>query len=166
MNFCECPVYYGKKKFGPGFFLQMLNPKQISCTLFWPYWATIWENGFSLLCDVISVFHSSMKQALQSSEWLQNQSFFFLYKAMPYSGSFLLLHPKAIHESGILWKKKAISLCLCLFCAWMKLWDEITWLTRPILLYCSPKLGQKSTQLPYFEKVQGKRKKGNIFLVF
>ena len=35
-------------------------------------------------------------------------------------------------------KKIKLSLCLCLFCSWIKHWDDITKKTRPILLYCRP----------------------------
>ena len=56
-----------KKKFGPGFFLLMLYPfkaSKLHTFLAQLDHNIIWENRFSLICDVISVFHSSMKQEL------------------------------------------------------------------------------------------------------
>ena len=66
-----------------------------------------------------------------NSERLQNRPIFSLLltqsgrwslkKGYSVQNSFLLLHPKTIHESGILSKKKAFSLCFYLFRTWMAL---------------------------------------------
>lgn len=58
-----------------------------------------------------------------------------LCKALPWVG--LVVHPKTVHESNILWKKrKAFSFCLCLFRAWMRPWDDVTKYAKFIFLHC------------------------------
>ena len=64
INFRHCLVYYGENVFGLGFYFQMLYPfKARKRDAFLAHGRQIQENGSSLLCDVISGFHSLAKQA-------------------------------------------------------------------------------------------------------
>jgi len=74
-----------------------------------------------ILFDVISGFHSPMKQASTVRDCKINSFLFLLLthsgrlplksgilcKALPFSESVLMLHLKTIHESGILSKKES-----------------------------------------------------------
>ena len=130
INFCNyCSDYFGEKIFCFGFFLQMLysfKAKKLGAFL-----AHAWTK---ILFDVISGFHSPMKQAAtvrdckinsflfllltHSGRWLLKRG--ILCKALPFSVSLLMLHPKTIHESGILSKKES-CLNLSKFGGWVAL---------------------------------------------
>ena len=63
-NFRYSPNYFGENVFGPGFFLPdvvLFQSKEV--WHFFGPWTTLQENESSVLCDVISRFHSRAKQA-------------------------------------------------------------------------------------------------------
>ena len=63
INFCYCSYYFGEKGFSPWIFPSDVVPFQSreDGNFFGP-WTAIQQNGSSLLCDVISGFHSRTKQ--------------------------------------------------------------------------------------------------------
>jgi len=102
-----------------------------------------------------------------NSERLPNQSLFSLLSHSHYGYSvqsyaifwvtllytFISKNNTCISSSSIRHsvKKKALSPCLCLFCAWMKPWDDVKKWTRLIPLHCRP--GAKKA--PYFLTLKG-----------
>ena len=130
MNFC-----HSQKSFWPWIFPSDIVPfwsKKVGC-IFGP-WTTIQGNGSSLLCDVISEFHSPWNKHKQ---WEITKSIYFfillthsgqwslkkgiLCQVLRFCESILLLHPKTIHNSDQAFCKKrklSLSVCACFVCEW------------------------------------------------
>ena len=93
MNFC--PDHLGEKGFGPGFFIWMLylfKVRKLGTIL---AHGQQFRNGSTLLCDVISVFHSCAKQTKTKRDAVA----FFFYK-MPDSCIIFGCNNKSDSESG------------------------------------------------------------------
>ena len=104
--------------FGPGFLLQMLYAfKTRKLGSFLAHGPTQ-ENGSSLLCEVISGFHFPTKQAWIVSDWQWLLKKGILCKALPFSESLLLLHPKTMHKFIDQALRKTLSVCVCFAREW------------------------------------------------
>ena len=81
-------------------------------------WTSAQENRSSLLCEVITGFHLPMKQAWIVSDWQWLLKKGILCKALPFSESLLLLHPKTMHKFLDQAFCKTLSVCVCFAREW------------------------------------------------
>ena len=91
--------------------------------LFFGPWTSTQENRSSLLCEVITGFHLPKKQAWIVSNWIVKKE----YSVQSSTIFWVTFVVTSKNNAQIYWSRiLQNSLCLCLFCTWMKQWHDVT----------------------------------------